>query len=132
MAKFHETGIPRWQRISGYALSMVFSIQIFIAGALKVIREADIVERMAKIQNWGDKLVFVGVLELILLALYWIPKTQKLGFYLLCSFIGGAIVAEVVAGTHVEQGLPPAPSLGIVTAIFLYAGTILRNPSMLK
>ena len=67
-----------------------------MAGAMKVIKEAAIVERMNNIPNWGDKLVFIGVLELILLALYWIPKTQKLGFYLICAFVGGIIVAVAI------------------------------------
>tara|TARA_R110002126_G_scaffold206886_1_gene354003 strand:+ start:34506 stop:34904 length:399 start_codon:yes stop_codon:yes gene_type:complete len=132
MAKFHKDQIGKAQKITGYVLSVLFSIQILMAGFLKVIGEAAIVERMNNVPNWGDKLMFIGLLELILLALYWIPKTQKLGFYLLCAFVGGIIVAEVAAGTHVEQGAPPAPLVGIVTAILLYAGTILRKPSMLK
>lgn len=132
MTTFHDTGINKAQKIAGYILSILFSFMIIMAGVLKVIGEADILERMNNIPNWGDKVVFIGVLELILLALYWIPKTQKLGFYLLCAFIGGIIVAEVAAGTHVEQGAPPAPLVGIVAAILLYAGTFLRKPSMLK
>lgn len=103
-----------------------------MAGFLKVIGDANIILRMNKIPNWGDKLLFIGVLQLVLLALYWIPKTQKLGFYLLCSYVGGVIVAEVVAGTHAEQGMPPAPLIGIVTAILLYAGTVLRIPSLVS
>lgn len=130
MAKFHEVGTAKWQLVVGYVLSILFSLQILMAGVVKVIHEPGIVERMSKIQNWDDKLVFVGVLELVLLALYWIPKAQKLGFYLLCAFVGGIIVAEVVAGTH--EGYPPAPTVGIATAVMLYAGTIMRNPSMLK
>lgn len=132
MAKFHEANIPQWQKVAGYVLSILFSFQILMAGALKVVQETDIVERMNNIPNWGDKLIFIGVLELILLALYWIPKTQRLGFYLLCAFVGGVIVAEVAAGTHVEQGAPPAPLIGIITAVLLYAGTVLRFPSLLK
>jgi hypothetical protein len=132
MAKFHEDKISKAQKIAGYVLSILFSIQILMAGMLKVIQEPGIVERMSNIPNWGDKLLFIGLLELVLLVLYWIPKTQKLGFYLLCAFVGGIIVAEVAAGTHVEQGAPPAPLVGIVTAILLYAGTILRKPSLLK
>ena len=48
---------------------------------------------------------------------------------MLCAFVGGIIVAEVAAGTHVEQR---PPLVGVVTAILLYAGTLLRKPSMLK
>ncbi len=130
MARYHEDHIGKTQKIVGYVLSILFSFNIFMAGVLKVIQEAGIVERMNNIKNWGDKLLFVGILELVLLALYWIPKTQKLGFYLLCSFVGGIIVAEVVAGT--AEGMPPAPLAGIITAVLLYAGTILRKPSMLE
>jgi len=132
MAKFHEDHIGKAQKITGYALSILFSVQILMAGGLKVIGEDAIVERMNNIPNWGDKLLFIGLLELVILALYWIPKTQKIGFYLLCAFVGGVIVAEVAVGTHVEQGSPPAPLVGIVTAILLYAGTIMRFPSLLK
>jgi hypothetical protein len=132
MTKFHEDHIGKTQKIIGYSLSILFSIQILMAGILKVVGEASIVERMGNIPNWGDKIVFIGLLELVLLVLYWIPKTQKLGFYLLCAFVGGIIVAEVAAGTHVEQGASPAPLVGMVTAILLYTGTILRKPSMLK
>ena len=132
MAKFHEDHIGKAQKIAGYAISILFSSQILMAGGLKVIGDEAITERMNNIPNWGDKLLFIGLLELVLLALYWIPKTQKLGFYLLCAFVGGIIVAEVAAGTHVEQGYPPAPLIGIVTEILLYTGTILRKPSMLK
>lgn len=130
MAKFHEDQIGKAQKITGYVLSILFSINIFMAGILKVIGEASIVERMNNIPNWGNKLMFIGLLELVILTLYWIPKTQKLGFYLLCAFMGGVIVAEVAAGTH--EGMPPAPLVGIITAVMLYAGTILRKPSMLK
>lgn len=78
MAKFHEDQINKVQKITGYGISILFSFMILMAGVMKVIQEADIVERMNNIPNWGDKLVFIGFLELILLAFYWIPKTQKL------------------------------------------------------
>lgn len=132
MAKYHEENISKARKITGYVISILFSFQILMAGILKVIGEAGIVERMNNIPNWGDKLMFIGLLELVILALYWIPKTQKLGFYLLCAFMGGVIVAEIAAGTHVEQGAPPAGVVGVVTAVLLYAGTFLRQPSMVK
>ncbi len=124
MARFHESHISKVQRIIGYVLSVLFSLQILIAGVLKLIHEPGIVGRMSQITNWGDKLLFVGILELVILVVYWVPKTMKFGFYLFCSYMGGVIVAEVVADTE--------PTVGIVTTILLYAGTIMRNPSLLK
>ena len=124
MANYHEISISKTQRLAGYTMSILFSVQILMAGIMKVIRAAPIVENMNAVTNWEDKILFIGILELVLLALYWIPKTQKLGFYLLCSFVGGVIVAEVVAGK--------APVAGIAVAVLLYAGTTLRFPKLLK
>lgn len=124
MANYHDTSISKTQKIAGYAMSILFSIQIIMAGVMKLFLAAPIVENMNAVTNWGDKTLFVGVLELIILALYWVPKTQKLGFYLLCSFVGGVIVAEVVAGK--------VPFAGILVSVLLYAGTILRFPKLLK
>ena len=124
MANYHDTSISKTQKIAGYTMSVLFSIQIIMAGVMKLFLAAPIVENMNAVTNWGDKTLFVGILELILLALYWIPKTQKLGFYLLCSFVGGIIVAEVVAGKP--------PIAGLLVSILLYAGTILRFPKLLK
>ncbi|WP_432670564.1 hypothetical protein [Flavobacterium sp. SM2513] len=124
MTNYHDTSISKAQKIAGYAMSILFSIQIIIAGVMKLFLAAPIVENMNAVTNWGDKTLFVGILELILLALYWTPKTQKLGFYLLCSFVGGVIVAEVVAGKP--------PIAGIIVSVLLYAGTTLRFPKLLK
>lgn len=124
MINYHETSISKIQKIVGYVMSVLFSLQIIIAGVMKVFKAAPIVENMNAVTNWGDKTLFVGILELILLTLYWVPKTQKLGFYLLCSFVGGIIVAEVVAGI--------IPFVGIAVAVLLYSGTILRYPKLLK
>ena len=124
MTKFHDSSISKIQRIAGYALSFMFSSMIFISGVSKVVGVEEMVENMHKITNWGDKVLFVGVSELVLLVVYWIPKSMKMGFYLLQSFVGGIIVAEVVTGQ--------VPFAGIAVATFLYAGTILRHPSLLK
>lgn len=130
MAKFHEQDLPKWQIVIGYVLSILFSFQILMAGVLKLFKEEGIMERMSQIPNWEDKVVFVGVLELAILILYWVPKTQKLGFYLLASFMGGVIVAKVAAGNH--EGMPPVPLFSLITTILLYAGTFMRKPSLLK
>ena len=124
MPNYHNTNISKTRKITGYVMSILFSVQIIIAGAMKLFLASPIVENMNAVTNWGDKTLFVGILELIILALYWIPKTQKLGFYLLCSFVGGIIVAEVVAGKF--------PFVGILVSVLLYAGTTLRFPKLLK
>jgi hypothetical protein len=122
MNTLHETQISKTRRIAGYTLSIIPSLMTLMAGILKVIDNEGMLENMNKITNWGDKMLLIGLIELGGLALYWIPKTMNIGFFLLASFGGGIVVAEVVAGD--------IPIIGVVVSSFLYAGTFLRKPSL--
>jgi hypothetical protein len=123
MTTLHEEQINKTQKIIGYVLSILASLIIIMAGAGKIAGSEEMINNMTGIPNFSDKLFFIGVLELILLALYWIPKTSNFGFFLLCSFCGGAILAEMVLGK--------IPMGGIMVSVLFYAGTILRKPSIL-
>ncbi|MFT7158617.1 MAG: hypothetical protein ACI8Q1_003650 [Parvicella sp.] len=122
MTGLNETQISKKRKIAGYILSILPSLMIFMAGIMKVIGNEGMLENMNKITNWGDKMLLVGLIELGALALYWIPKTSNIGFFLLASFAGGIIVAEVVAGYF--------PLSGIIVSTLLYVGTMLRKPSL--
>lgn len=95
-----------------------------MAGIMKVISNPEMTENMASLGPMAENILLVGIGELILLVLYWVPNTQKLGFYLMCSFVGGIIATEIIGGRPIF--------IGISTAILLYAGTILRFPSLIK
>tara|TARA_B110001469_G_C9638331_1_gene320442 strand:- start:1926 stop:2309 length:384 start_codon:yes stop_codon:yes gene_type:complete len=122
MNTLHETQISKTRKIAGYTLSVIPSLMILMAGIMKVIGNAEMLENMSKITNWGDKMLLIGLIELSALTLYWIPKTSNIGFFLLASFGGGIIVAEVVGGNF------PLP--GIMVASLFYVGTMLRKPSL--
>ena len=122
MPRFHETQIGKARKIAGFTISMVASAMILMAGSLKISGAAVMQHNMNKITHFGDKVLLVGLLELFCLALYWIPKTSKLGFFFLCSFGGGTIVAEIVAGD--------LPIAGITLTTLIYVGTMLRKPSL--
>ena len=122
MTCLHEKQISKARRVAGYTLSIIPSLMILMAGIMKVIGNEGMLENMNKITNWGDKMLLVGLIELSALAFYWIPKTSNIGFFLLTSFAGGIIVAEVVAGDF------PLP--GIIVSTLFYVGTMLRKPSL--
>ena len=79
------------------------------------------VENMAKV-NMASSTPYIGILEISCVLLFWIPKTSNLGFFLLCSYVGGIIVAETTMGG--------APFLGLITATLIYVGTFLRKPQL--
>lgn len=122
MSTLHEPQIGKARKIVGYVLSILASLLILFSGLSKIAGTEEMVENMSKLPNFIDKLMLIGVLELVILALYWIPKTSNIGFFLLASYAGGIIVGEIVAGDM------PIP--GMMVATLFYLGTMLRKPAL--
>lgn len=122
MTSLHETQISKARKIAGYTISILASFMLFMSGIMKIIGNEEMQINMAKITNFGDKLMVIGILEIVILILYWIPRTMNIGFFLLASFGGGIIVAEIVTGEM--------PIAGILVTTLFYVGTILRKPAL--
>jgi hypothetical protein len=60
-----------------------------------------------------EAIPYIGALEILVVLLWVIPQTKKAGFYLVCSYLGGAICAHVFIG----EGM-------IFPAIFLALGWV--------
>ena len=73
-----------------------------------------------------------GIALLLALLLGWLDYETTSWKVLLCN--KGNLVALLIytLQEHTLQGMPTAPSVGIATAILLYAGTILRFPSLIR
>ncbi len=122
MSNLHETQISKAKKIAGYTISIMASFMLFMAGIMKIIGNEEMQINMMKVTNFGDKLMLIGILEISILILYWIPRTMNIGFFLLASFGGGIIVAEIVTGEM--------PFAGILITTLFYVGTILRKPTL--
>lgn len=46
----------------------------------------------------ADKLLPILILEVICITLFIVPKTRIVGFFLICSYLGGAIAVNFVLG----------------------------------
>ena len=46
----------------------------------------------------AEKLVLILILEIICLVLFILAKTRKVGFLLICSYLGGAIAVDLIYG----------------------------------
>lgn len=122
MTTLHEPQISKTRKIIGYILTILPSLMIVFSGSNKLLGAEWMVEAMNTIPNIGEITPYIGLLEITCVLIYWIPKAGNLGFFLLCSYTGGIIVAEIVA-SH-------SPMPGILLATFLYIGTVLRKPSI--
>jgi hypothetical protein len=64
----------------------------------------------------------LGIVELTCLALYLIPRTTVLGTLLLTGYLGGAVLANIIAGSDFLHAL--------IVGLFVWAGAWLRVPEL--
>ena len=121
MFTLHETSISKPQRIIGYLLSLVPSLIVFLSGVVKFTPNAPILDMLERL-GVAEHAVLIGVVEILCVILYWIPRTSNFGFFLFCTYSGGIIVGEMIVGD--------LPIPGIAIAVMIYTGTLLRKPSL--
>jgi len=72
----------------------------FIPAILIIVKAKPMMDNMAKL-NTGSfvkkNFLLTGFIKLILLALFFIPATSPIGFFLLCSWYGGAIAIHLAS-----------------------------------
>jgi xanthine/uracil permease len=64
----------------------------------------------------------IGILELVCVALYVVPRTAVLGAILLCTYLGGAVATHVRVA---DNFLPP-----VVLGVIAWLGIYLREPRL--
>ena len=114
--------ISKTRNIIGWILSLLPCAMIVFSGTQKITKAEWMLNSMSKV-NMLEITPYIGLLEISCVILYLIPKTSNIGFFLLCSYIGGIIASEIAMGA-----MPPV--LGIGLAVLLYIGTMLRKPSL--
>lgn len=70
--------------------------------------------------------VWIAIIELVLLAIYLVPRTSVLGAILLTAYLSGAVGADVRVAAPLFGDLGSAGFLGIV----LWVALCLRNPQL--
>ncbi|PPK86035.1 hypothetical protein CLV84_2952 [Neolewinella xylanilytica] len=122
MFAIHEKGIGRTRRLLGYILSLLPSLGVLASGVTKFFPNTEI-HLLLQALGMDDYAIPIGLIEMAIVVLYWVPRTSNFGFFLFCSYIGGIFVAELMLGDV------PLPALTIGAMIYL--GTLLRKPSLI-
>ena len=122
MVALHDPGIGRRRLYLGYALSLLASLGVLGSGVTKFFPAGDIHLLLDQL-GVEDHAITIGLVEIAIPVLYWIPRTCNSGFFLFCSYIGGIMAAELILGDV------PLPALAI--GAMIYTGTLLRKPSLL-
>ena len=94
----------------------------------KLLRVAPVMEGSAALGYPASTVVPIGVLLLVGVVLYVVPRTSMLGAIYLAAFLGGAVAS------HYRLGNPLATHVlfPVYVAAFLWGGLALRNPALLS
>lgn len=106
--------------IAGWILTILPSLMFLASATAKFIKPADLMENLKHIEL-SEKLVTpIGVVELVCVLLYLIPRTAVLGAVLLTGYLGGAIL------THLRVN-DPSYFMPIVLGIVVWLGLYFRD-----
>jgi hypothetical protein len=112
---------------TGRVLSGLAVAFLLFDAAGKLLRVAPVIEGSAKLGYPEGTIVPIGVLLLVGVVLYLIPKTSVIGAIYLAAYLGGAVAS------HYRLGNPLATHVlfPVYVASFIWAGLALRNPRVM-
>lgn len=105
---------------TGRIMSAIPVLLTLLGAVMKVLKTAPAMEGMAR-AGFSEKLIVaIGILELVCVAVYVIPRTSVLGAILLTGLLGGATV------TGLRIGDPTFP-MPVVLGMMAWGGLYLRD-----
>lgn len=109
-------------KISAIILVILPSVLLIISAFAKFVGAKIIVDNLTKAGVIPYfPLPLLGLLEISCVILYLIPKTWRIGFFLLCGYLGGAGAIEI------SQHLAPT---AFILLVIVWIGAYLRNPEL--
>ena len=108
---------------TGRILSGVGVAFMLFDATIHVMKPAAVIEGFAKLGFPVSVAVPLGIIELVCVVLYLIPRTSVFGAILLTGYLGGAIASQVrIASPMLSTTLFP-----IYVALFLWGGLYFRD-----
>jgi hypothetical protein len=105
------------KRIISIVLMAVSSAMLVMSAVMKLTGSEKIVTGLTQ-AGLGNYVQLLGVTELLSVALFLIPKTFKVGFLLVTSYLGGALSIELAAGQ---------PPMAAMFLTIVWVSAYLRN-----
>ncbi len=109
-------------KITGWVLTIILGLLITMSAFSKLSLDESAITAASAFGIDSTTYVFIGIIEIISLALFVTPKTGVLGTLLLAAYFGGAIV------THLEHGQSIA--IPVTVQIVLWITAFIRFPEL--
>jgi hypothetical protein len=111
---------------TGRVLSAWGGLFLLFDGVIHILKPQPVVDAFASLGYPLSVSVTLGVIELICLALYALPRTSILGAILLTGYLGGAIATQV----RIDAPLFSTTLFPIYVSLFLWGGLYLRDATV--
>ncbi len=124
MTTYAATNTAKTRRVwTGRVLSALGVAFMLFDGIIHILKISPVVDAFAKLGFPLGASVALGVVELICVALYLIPRTWVFGAVLLTGYLGGAIATQLRVGAP----LFTTTLFPIYVALLLWGGLYLRD-----
>lgn len=120
------TDIPRWQLWTGRVLSGLAVLFMAPDTVFKFVASPEALKATAEL-GWQPSTVFtIGVIELVCLIAYLVPRTAVLGAVLFTGYLGGAIATHL----RIDNPLFTHVLFPVYVAAFIWGGLFLRDRAL--
>lgn len=90
------------KKIITISLMVLITLTIFLSGLMKFIH---LPWSIAGLEKYNPSIL--GLMEMVFIILFAIPKTMRIGFILLCCYFAGAMATELSKdGSILNPGIP--------------------------
>jgi hypothetical protein len=113
-------------RVAGIVGTIVAALFLAFDAILKVLSLAPAVAATTSLGYPAGSVVWIGVIELVCLALYLVPRTAVLGALLMTGYLGGAIATHV----RISSPLFTHTLFPVYVALLMWGGLYLREPRL--
>jgi DoxX-like protein len=107
----------------GWAITGLITLFLIFDGVSHVLDPQPVKDSMAELGFTSGAALAIGVVELVLLVLYVVPRTAPLGAVLLTGYLGGAVAVQF----RVESPLLSTTLFPVYVGVLLWLGLYLRD-----
>lgn len=116
--------VPAGRSWTGRTFSVIVILFMLFDTVLHLTKPAGVAQAFAQLQVPLGLSVGLGVIELVCIVLYAVPRTSVIGAVLLTGYLGGATAIQLRADGGVFSIIFPS-----IVGVLLWGGLLLRNES---
>jgi len=109
-------------KITGWVLTIIIALLLGLSASLKLVQSEETVAQAAAIGIDSKTYLIIGIIEVVSLLLFIIPRTGIVGTLLLAAYFGGAIA------THLMHHQPVIIAVSVQVLIWITA--FIRFPEL--